>query len=190
MEFRNTTEQGLTIDDVHHRILRFMRLDPTGTYRFIIGTDCQVHAGYTKFISGIVIQRMGKGAWACYRQVFIPRALRSVREKLSTETALSEEIAMYISEDKRKEMEDIVVPYIYKGASIDMFIHIDAGADVLRNKTAPFVDEMMRRVESVGMVPVIKPDCYAASSYANRYTKKPTPLRKHISSQEVADGSL
>ena len=72
LEFRNTTERGLNLDTVHERILQFMRLDPVATYKFIIGTDCQVHTGHTKFITGVVIQRLGKGAWACYRQVIVP----------------------------------------------------------------------------------------------------------------------
>ncbi|MEW9697627.1 ribonuclease H-like YkuK family protein [Paenibacillus sp. SI8] len=188
LEFRNTTERGLSLETVHERILHFMRLDPAAVYKFIIGTDCQVHPGHTKFITGVVIQRMGKGAWACYRQVIIPRAMTSVKEKLSTETALSEEIAMYFDEHKRRDMEDIILPHLYQGATFDMYIHIDAGEDENRNKTAKFVQEMVRRVESVGMVPVIKPDCYVASSYANRFSKK--PYQHGFQDQEVIDGSL
>ncbi len=104
------------------------------------------------------------------------------------ETALSEEIATYYDESKRRDMENIVLPHLYQGASLDMFIHIDAGADEHRNRTAKFVQEMVRRVESVGMVAVIKPDCYVASSYANRFSKKPYKLGLH--DHEVTDGSL
>ncbi|MCY9659128.1 MULTISPECIES: ribonuclease H-like YkuK family protein [Paenibacillus] len=188
LEFRNTTERGLNLDTVHERILHFMRLEPAGTYKFIIGTDCQVHSGHTKFITGVVIQRLGKGAWACYRQVIVHRALHSIKEKLSMETALSEEIATYFDEAKREDMENIVLPHLYQGASFDMYIHIDAGDDENKNRTAKYVQEMVRRVESVGMVPVIKPDCYVASAYANRFSKKPyLPLYED---REVKDGSL
>jgi uncharacterized protein len=188
LEFRNTTEKGLSLEKVHERILHFMQLDPKAQYKFIIGTDCQVHAGHTKFITGVVIQRMGKGAWACYRQVIMPRTLRSIKEKLSTETSYSEEIALFFNEQRRSEMEDIVLPFVYQGASVEMFIHIDAGKDKLKNKTAMFVEEMVRRVESMGMVPVIKPDSYVASSYANRFSKKPyQPAEAGI---VLSDGSL
>ncbi|MNI22061.1 hypothetical protein D3C73_756070 [compost metagenome] len=173
LEFRNTTERGLSLEKVHERIVQFMRQEPKSVYKFIIGTDCQVHVGHTKFITGVVIQRMGRGAWACYRQVIIPRALESVKEKLSLETMYSEEIAMCFQERRRLEMEDIILPYMYQGASFQMYIHIDAGNDALKHKTALFVDEMVQRVESVGMVPIIKPDSYVASSYANKYSKKP-----------------
>ncbi|TXK75944.1 ribonuclease H-like YkuK family protein [Paenibacillus sp. N3.4] len=188
LEFRNTTERGLSLNMVHERILHFMRLDTQATYKFIIGTDCQVHPGHTKFITGIVIQRMGKGAWACYRQVIVQRALHSIREKLSMETALSEEIAMFFDESKRRSMEDIVLPNVYQGASFDMYIHIDAGDDRNKNRTAKYVQEMISRVETMGMVPVIKPDCYVASSYANRYSK--TPFYSVYDSQEVMENGL
>jgi uncharacterized protein len=173
LEFRNTTESKLTLDDVNERILRFMKMDPMGSYTLEIGTDSQVHDGYTKFITGIIIARKGKGAWACYRQIIVPREIDSVKEKLSTETSYSEEIAAYFDEDRRRAMEDIILPYIYHGASFEAFINIDAGSDILRNKTAPYVKEMVRRAESMGMLAKIKPDSIAASCYANRYTKKP-----------------
>jgi predicted RNase H-related nuclease YkuK (DUF458 family) len=172
LEFRNTSEKSLSLEQVHERIIRFIKLDPKAAYKFIIGTDCQVHKGYTQFITGVVIQRPGNGAWACYRQVIIPRPFVSIKEKLSTETALSEEVALFFSEDKRKEMEDIVLPFVYKGSSLDAYIHIDAGSDPVKNKTALYVAEMVLRVESLGMVAVIKPDSYVASAYANRYSKK------------------
>ncbi len=171
LEFRNTSEAKLNLEQVHERILRFIKLDPKGEYKFIIGTDCQVHRGYTKFITGVVIQKPGSGAWACYRQIILPRQLISIKEKLSTETSLSEEIALYFSDGKRQEMEDIVLPYVYKGASFESYIHIDAGSDLVKNKTAQYVAEMVLRVESLGMVPIIKPDSYVASAYANRYSK-------------------
>lgn len=188
LEFRNTTEKGLSLEKVHERVLHFMRLDPKAVYKFIIGTDCQVHPGHTKFITGVVIQRMGKGAWACYRQVIMPRNYISIKEKLSTETSYSEEIALFFDEHRRTEMEDIVLPYIYQGASFEMFIHIDAGSDKLRNKTAMFVDEMVRRVESMGMVPIIKPDSYVASAYANKFSKKPYHPAEHAI--KLSDGSF
>ncbi|SFL07625.1 hypothetical protein SAMN03159341_10386 [Paenibacillus sp. 1_12] len=172
LTFRNTSEQGLSLEQVHQRIIGFIKLDPKAVYKFIIGTDCQVHNGYTQFITGVVIQRPGNGAWACYRQVIVPRSMVSIKEKLSTETALSEEIALFFCDDKRREMEDIILPFVYNGASLESYIHIDAGSDHVKNKTSLYVEEMVLRVESLGMVPIIKPDSYVASAYANRYSKK------------------
>ncbi|UVI27455.1 ribonuclease H-like YkuK family protein [Paenibacillus spongiae] len=171
MEFTNTTECGMDLDTVFTRIEDFMLKEPRARYNLIIGTDSQVHRGFTKLVTGIIVRRENKGAWACNRQVIIPREIMSVRDKLSTETSLSEEIACYFDDCKRKQLEDIVLPFIYQNAALDFSIHIDAGQDKQLSKTAHFVAEMINRVESIGWVPVIKPDSYCASSYADRYSK-------------------
>jgi uncharacterized protein len=48
--------------------------------------------------------------------------------------------------------------------------HIDIGSGN-RNKTKIFVEEMVNRIEAMGLEPKIKPDSFVASSYANRFTK-------------------
>ncbi|MFD0587255.1 ribonuclease H-like YkuK family protein [Paenibacillus sp. GCM10027627] len=171
MEFMNTTESRMEIDTVFSRIEGFLKQEPHANYNLIIGTDGHVHRGFTKMITGIIIRRENRGAWACYRQVIIPREITSVRDKLSTETSLSEEIACYFDEQKRGQLEDILLPYVYHGAALDHFIHIDAGRDKSVSKTALYVSEMVDRVESLGWLPVIKPDSYGASSYADRFSK-------------------
>lgn len=171
--FQNVSESGLSLDDVQARILAFMANDPKAEYHFIVGTDSQVHRGSTKFVTGIIIRRMGRGAWACYRQMTVPRELRSLREKLSYETSLSQEIAGYFAGSLLPRMEELVLPHIYKGAALELFIDIDAGTHPSINKTSRYVKEMIERVEAMGVYAArVKPDSYAASAYANRFTKK------------------
>ncbi|WP_314003241.1 ribonuclease H-like YkuK family protein [uncultured Paenibacillus sp.] len=171
--FQNVTETGLTLDDVQQRIMNFMTQDPQAAYHFVVGTDSQVFRGYTKFVTGIIIRRLGKGAWACYRQVIVPRELRSLREKLAIETSLSQEIAGRFMETTIARMEDLLTPHVYKGASLELFIDIDAGTHPVINKTSLYVKEMIERVEAMGMYAArVKPDSYAASAYANRFTKQ------------------
>lgn len=172
--FQNMTERGLNATDVLDRILRFIAQDPSGAYHFMIGTDSQVHPGHTKFVTGIIIHRLGHGAWACYRQVALRRQLTSIREKLMLETSFSQQVAAYFDTDALERMEDLLLPHVYQGASLETYIDIDAGTEPAVNKTALYVQEMMERVEATGIyAPRVKPEAYAASSYANRHTKKP-----------------
>jgi predicted RNase H-related nuclease YkuK (DUF458 family) len=172
--FRNTTESALSLNDVYDRVYSFMTRDPRAEYNFMIGTDCQVHPKHTKVITGVIIQRVGKGAWACYRSVVVPREYTSIKEKLSMETSYSEEIAAYFTPEKRFVLEDIILPYVYKGSSLTFYIDIDAGSDERVSRTAPFVAEMVRRVEAIGMKARIKPNSLA-SYYADKYSKQPHP---------------
>lgn len=171
--FRNLSERDMTLDEVFDRIRRFMESDPRASYQLVIGTDAQVHGGHTKFITSVVIIRPGRGAWFCYRQVIIPREIESLQEKLSLETAFSQEIAMYFDAAKRAQLEDIVMPYVYQGAELQLFIDIDAGTDAKRNRTSAFVADMVGRIEAMGMSARVKPEAVVASSVSNRYTKMP-----------------
>ncbi|WP_127495745.1 ribonuclease H-like YkuK family protein [Paenibacillus glycanilyticus] len=179
LRFQNVTESRLTIHEVYDRILNFMASDPRAAYHFVIGTDSQGFNGYTKFVTGIIIRRMGKGAWACYRQVVVPRELTSLKEKLTMETALSQEVAYYFVDGAIQRMEEVLLPFVYQGASLDLFIDIDAGTEPTINKTSLYVEEMIDRVKGMGTyLARVKPDSYAASAYANRHTKKPVRFKK------------
>ncbi len=171
--FRNVSENHMDIDDVFDRIRNFMKSDPRARYQLIIGTDAQVHSGHTKFVTSVVIYRPGRGAWFCYRQVIIPREIRSIQEKLTLETTFSQEIAMIIDNAKRDSLEDILLPFVYQGAELQLYIDIDAGTDSKRNKTSVFVVDMVGRVEAMGLAARVKPEAIGASSVSNRFTKTP-----------------
>ncbi len=172
LSFQNLSESDMSLDHVLDRILKFISKDPKGAYHFVIGTDSQVHRGQTKFVTGIVIHRIGRGAWACYRQLAVPRQLTSIREKLMLETSFSQRVAGYFDAGVLTRMEDLMLPYVYQGAMLETFIDIDAGTEPVINKTAIYVQEMVDRVEAMGMyAPRVKPEACVASSYANRFTK-------------------
>jgi len=160
----------MSFEEVFQNIVLFMKKDAMSNFRLIFGTDSQVHTTYTKFITGVVIQRETKGAWACIRKVIVPRKMSNLHERISYETSLTEEIVSMFTEERKNQLIDIVLPHIYKGASFKIEGHIDIGSGP-RNKTKIFINEMVMRMESLGIEPKIKPDAFVASSYANRYTK-------------------
>ncbi|UUZ92361.1 ribonuclease H-like YkuK family protein [Paenibacillus sp. P25] len=170
--FRNFSEQHLHMHDVFDRIAQFMKQEPRAVYQIVITTDSQVHKGLTKFVTFLVAYRVGHGAWLCSRQIIIPREMDSVQEKLSLETIYSQEIAGYLDEQKRAALEDIILPYVDQGADIKFMVDIDGGTDKIRNKTAAYVGEMVRRIESMGLIARVKPESVMVS-VADRETKKP-----------------
>jgi len=168
--FQNLQENNMTFEQVFAHIIKFMHRQPAGKYSLMVGTDSQVHHKQTLFITGIVIRNKGKGVWACMRKVIIPRKMLHLHERISYETSLTEEIVPLFTIEKKSKLIDIVLPHINRGASFKMEGHIDIGSGK-KNKTRQFVQEMIRRMESAGVEPKIKPDAFVASSYANRYTK-------------------
>lgn len=168
--FQNLTHKKMNFTEVFSHILTFMKREPTGNYKLMLGTDSQVHPSHTLFITGIVIQNVGKGAWACFRKEIVARQMTTLHERISYETSLTEQVASFFTEERKNELIEVVLPHIYKGATFTIEGHIDIGSGD-RNRTRVYVNEMVARIESLGMEPKIKPDSIVASSYANRYTK-------------------
>ena len=160
----------MPFEQVFERIVTFMKINPNGNYRLMVGTDSQVHKSRTIFITGIVIENKGSGVWACIRKLIVPRKMTHLHERISLELSLTEEIVSLFTEERKSELINTVLPYLYQGATFTMEGHIDIGAGK-RNKTREFVKEMVTRIESMGVEPKIKPNAFVASSYANRYTK-------------------
>lgn len=166
--FYNLSERHMSFDEVFTRIYEFIRADPHNTYRLSIGTDSQAHGADTRFITAIHLHRVGKGAWGCLRNETIHRKIKSLREKISLETHLSQEIACLFTSSHMSDLLELLYPYRNDGARIQMEIHLDIGNHGL---TKEFILDMTERIRAMGLTARIKPEAYAAFSYANRYTK-------------------
>ncbi|AZB42631.1 hypothetical protein CEF21_10210 [Bacillus sp. FJAT-42376] len=166
--FYNVTEENMSLEDVIARLKGFLRKDPRSVYILSIGTDSHVHHKETKFITAIHLHRVGKGAWGCLKNFVIPRPISSVHEKISTETALSQELAYSFVTLYLGELSDILIPFSEEGADLSFEIHLDIGR---KGATKDLIQEMTGRITAMGLEARIKPDSYTAFSYANRYTK-------------------
>ncbi|HZH62902.1 MAG TPA: ribonuclease H-like YkuK family protein [Metabacillus sp.] len=166
--FYNVSEKKMSFQTVLERIKGFMLKDPRAEYVLSIGSDSHVHQSETKFITAIHIHRVGKGAWGCLKNHTVKRPISSIREKISMETALSQEIAYYFTSRYLMELSDILIPFADEGADLIFEIHLDIGR---KGMTKELIQEMTGRIEAMGIEAKIKPDSYTAFSYANRYTK-------------------
>nr|WP_232334349.1 ribonuclease H-like YkuK family protein [Oceanobacillus sp. AG] len=168
--FENLSRKNMSFQEVFQHVKSFMEKDRYGNYKLMFGTDSQVHPTYTRFITGIVIQCETKGAWACIRKVIVARRMDHLHERISYETTLTEEIVGLFTEERKNQLIELILPNIYRGASLTIEGHIDIGSGN-KNKTRIFVNEMLARMEALGIEAKIKPEAFVASSYANRYTK-------------------
>lgn len=174
-DFYNMSETFVSFNDVFARILRFVEQDPLAEYAMAIGTDSHAYQSYTKFTSAVLIHRLGKGAWGCLRDYVVPRRIQSLREKISLETSLSQEIAYYVTPEMVTCISDVLLPYVDKGADFTLSIHLDIGT---KGATKELIKEMVGRIQAMGIEAKIKPESYVASSYANRFTKQSSILKR------------
>ncbi len=110
LSFQNLSERSMTFEQVYQRIERFMQKEPRGNYRLMVGTDSQVHSRSTRFITGVAIQRKGKGVWACYRKTVVPRRMDILHPRISYETSLTEEVVSLFTEERKNNLINIILP--------------------------------------------------------------------------------
>lgn len=156
MYFFSPTKGRLTFKDMMADITGYITGLPTSSYKVIIGSDSQVKTD-TCFITAVVVHRLGKGARYYYRKK-IQRKIKSLRQKIFYETALSLEVS------------SLVANYLAESGldDLEVEIHIDIGK---QGDTRDLIREVVGMVTGSGFQAKIKPDAYAASSVADKHTK-------------------
>jgi hypothetical protein len=143
---------GEMMDD----IIIYIKGIPTSSYKIIIGSDSQVKSE-TSFITAVIVHRLGKGARYYYRKKN-QRKIKSLRQKIFYETALSLEVGGMVHEFFADEGFD----------GLDVEIHIDVGT---QGDTKDLIREVVGMVTGSGFRARIKPEAYGASSVADKHTK-------------------
>lgn len=165
--FRNTKQETLTFSEMFSRILSFIKEDPKSSYRIAIGTDSMVKTS-SCFITAVLVHRVGKGAIGFLKKVIIPRPIRSLREKISTEITFTQEIAYMFTSERIDQIYEVVLSDDDTSNHLDLEIHLDIGP---KGPTKELIKEMVNRVSGMGFDIKIKPFATAASSLADRFTK-------------------
>ncbi|AEG13716.1 hypothetical protein G7K71_06475 [Desulfofundulus sp. TPOSR] len=156
MYFTSPTKGRLTFEQMMADIMGYITGLPSSAYKIIIGSDSQVKQE-TCFITAVIVHRLGKGARYYYRKK-LQRKIKSLRQKIFYETALSLElgglIARYLAECG---LDDLQVE-----------IHIDVGT---QGETRDLIREVVGMVTGSGFQAKIKPEAYGAFSVADKHTK-------------------
>ena len=152
----------MTFQEVVNRIKDTVNKFPNDEFRITVGTDSQ-NFDITKIVLVIVLEHVGKGSIFLY-QITKVNIIRDIRTKLFTETQISLECADKLIRILEKEYEDNGFDYTKLGFAI----HVDAGRN---GKTNVVIPEIVGWVTSCGYDCVTKPDSYAASSVADKYSK-------------------
>lgn len=133
-----------------------------GKYELMIGTDSQ-NFDVTKMVLVIALHNVGHGGIFFYEIRNVHR-MNNIGQKLMYETTLSLELAQKLIDalEKLKKQGFNYEDYLSIG------IHVDAGKDGDSRVVMP---EVAGWIKSCGYDVVFKPDSYAASSIANKYSK-------------------
>lgn len=158
MWFYNPTEGQLSLEALMQVLASYVAQHPEDKYKLIIGTDSQTNAESTHFVTAIVVHRVGKGGRFFIRHEH-QRPMFSLRQKLMHETVLSLETISQLQTELLAH--DLLLNY-------DLEVHVDAGN---RGATRELIRDLVGLVITSGFTAKVKPDAFAASSVADRFTK-------------------
>lgn len=155
--FNSPTYGVLSLAEVRKKILDFMAKEPDLTYRLVIGTDSQNKNGSeTDFVTAVVVHRVGRGG-IYFWQRKIEKKTYVLRARIYQEASLSLVLA-----------EDFLEVTKNDGISrFDVQIHVDIGE---YGETREMINEVVGMIRGSGFAVQIKPESYAASKVADRYT--------------------
>lgn len=157
--FQSARHDQIEFREVLKRIIEFVYSDPNYTYRLSIGTDSMTYDD-SHFVLAIVVHRVGNGGIYFYKR-FIEPAVRDLRTKLYTETELSINTTDLVVTELLEYDDNIL-------DRLNLSIHLDIGT---KGPTKDLIKELEGWITAVGYDYEIKPNSYAASFVADKYSK-------------------
>lgn len=155
--FQSPTYGDLELPQVREHIINFLASEPERKYQIVVGTDSQPHNGAgVDFVTAIVIHRVGSGGIYFWKRI-VQKKKYVLRQRMYEEATLSLETA------------DSVISLLHKDGvtKYDVEIHVDIGTF---GDTREMIAEIVGMIRGSGYNVKTKPESYAASKVADRYT--------------------
>ena len=157
----NTVSRGQFNDEeIIEEIKKFINENENYDYKISIGTDSQKHKEIHRYITAIVVHRVGNGAQYFYKidEIF---NINSLKQKIIQEALLTLQTVL----DVESKLEDILLE-----KDIIIESHIDIGYN---GETKKLITEVMGMFKGCGIGDEvkIKPLSSTSSSVANKHTK-------------------
>ena len=155
--FQSPTYGPLELTQIREKILYFMAGDPEKQYQLVVGTDSQPHNGEgVDFVTAIVIHRIGVGGVYFWKRT-VNKKHYVLRQRMYEEATMS------------LDMAETVLALLHKDGvtKYDVEIHVDIGQ---YGDTREMIQEIVGMIRGSGYRVKTKPDSYAASKVADRYT--------------------
>ena len=155
--FHSPTYGKIDIDKLKKIIKDFMATDKKSRYEIIVGTDSQkFDKNSFDFVSALIVHRVGFGGIYFWKREIIRKKM-SLKERIYTEATLSLQTA------------EIFIKFLKTNgiSRYNIQIHVDIGHN---GETRAMIAEVVGMIRGSGYQIKIKPESYAASKVADRYT--------------------
>lgn len=182
IKFNSPTRGKINFSEAIYDLVDFMETSPKEKYRLIIGTDSKTnnleHNQKVDLITAVVIHRQGRGGRYFWRKE-TKNNIYTLRQKIYEETNLSLAMAQKILNGLNKYLENSEKKYFAEKNAPDekisspiipqyeLEIHVDIGQI---GPTREMIKEIVGMVNGFGFFARTKPEAYAASKVADKYT--------------------
>ena len=155
--FQSPTYGELELAQIRDKILAFLSAEPEKKYQLVVGTDSQPHNGSgVDFVTAVVVHRIGTGGIYFWKRI-VNKKTYVLRDRMYAEATMS------------LEMAETVLALLHRDGitKYDVEIHVDIGKF---GDTRDMISEIVGMIRGSGYAVKTKPESYAASKVADRYT--------------------
>lgn len=162
--FYNPTKGKVKTERVADELINYISERPEKFYDIIVGCDSS-SSEEPHFPLAVVVLRVGEGGRFFLKRIVCQgRKFYNYKQRILEEVFLSCQMALYLKEKFEKRIRDLEkekLRYQFR------YIHADVGEN---GKTKDMIKEVTGLIKGNGFEPRIKPESFAASSVADRYS--------------------
>jgi len=162
-KFYNPTKGNLKLRGVIKEIVEYIQSKPEKFYDIVVGCDSSSGESPT-FPIAIVILRKNEGGRFFLKKIRYPsRKFYNLQTRILEEVTLSCQLALSLREKLVKSIDSKISSPKYQFR----YIHADVGGN---GATKDMIREVTGLIRGNGFEPKIKPEAYAASNVADKYS--------------------
>ncbi len=161
--FFNPTKGNLRIEAVIDEVINYISEKPERFYDIIVGCDSS-SGEEPHFPLAVVVLRIGEGGRFFLKKInYKGRKFYNWKTRILEEVLLSCELALFLRENFEKRVKSFNNNFNYQFR----YIHADVGEN---GATKDMIKEVTGLIRGNGFEPKIKPESFAASTVADRYS--------------------
>ena len=163
-KFYNPTKGDLSFEETMEEMIRYMQEKPETSYEVVVGCDSSSSQEPT-FPLVIVILRKREGGRFFLQRVHYAQGKKfyNLHDRILEEVLLSCQLAVVLRERFKERVEFTKITLDYELE----YIHADVGQ---RGPTKDMIKEVTGLIRGNGFEPKIKPESFAASNVADRFS--------------------
>lgn len=162
--FFNPTKGNLKIEEVIKELIAYIFEKPEKFYDIVVGCDSSSEEE-PHFPMAVVILRKGEGGrFFLKRMAYKGRKFYNWKQRILEEVFLSCQLALYLRENFEKAIQKLKNKNFHYQLR---YIHADVGEN---GQTRDMIKEVVGLIKGNGFEPKIKPESFAASSVADKYS--------------------